>query len=77
METKKHSIFPAFLMAFLGLGEKSELMPPIQGKIIVKRHGRKVWHEIDTVAPRQIKRNFNGLSAYKSYKPMNALRHAK
>jgi hypothetical protein len=71
MEPKKHSIFPAFLMAFLGLGEKSELMPPIQGKVIVKRHGRHVWHEIETVAPKQQVRNFNGMSAWKQFKPLH------
>jgi hypothetical protein len=63
------------MQALPGLFDKK---PAAQrGPIYVKRHGRHVWQEIETVAPKQIKRNFNGLSAYKSYKPMNALRHAK
>ena len=63
------NILPFLMQALPGIFDRR---PTAQrGKVYVKRHGRKVWHEIQTVAPKQIVRNFNGMSAFKQFKPLH------
>jgi hypothetical protein len=63
------NLLPFLIAALPGIFDRR---PPAQrGAVYVKRHGRKIWNEAAHIAPKQIVRNFNGMSAFKQFKPFH------